>query len=184
MKCTSRLKRSSLATATGHFRRWASAALAGEAVPRNQIGASQTRPGTVNAAIVSYYETCTKFGLMASGTQRLRRNVLERFRLEHGDKRIALLGRDHIEKMVAAKGRDTGCGADVPEVPSRADAALRQGQDDRGGPDGGRREHQAQVGGHPYLGRGRDRRLRGAPSDRDTGAPRPRLAPLHGTAAR
>lgn len=40
---------------------------------------------------------------LAPETRRTRRNILERFRTEHGDKRIALLQRTHIEKMVIAK---------------------------------------------------------------------------------
>src|SRR5439155_14553911 len=38
---------------------------------------------------------------------RNRRNVLERFRVEHGDKPIAQLEHRHLEAMVAAKTADT-----------------------------------------------------------------------------
>src|SRR5579871_1535850 len=79
------------------------AALAG--IPPGNIGASRTKPGTINAAIVSYYTSSVAFGLMAPGTQRLRRNVIERFRAEHGDKPVALLTREHVEMMVAAKAK-------------------------------------------------------------------------------
>lgn len=77
------------------------AALAGQAGPI-EIGASRTKPGTVNAAIVAFYNS----GLYASWapeTRRSRRNILERFRIEHGDKRIALLEPRHIVKMLADK---------------------------------------------------------------------------------
>ena len=67
-----------------------------------EIGASRTKPGTVNAAIVSYYNSGA-FQALASETRRSRRGILERFRAEHGDKRIALLQREHIDRMVAAK---------------------------------------------------------------------------------
>ncbi len=77
------------------------AALAGEA-PRVEIGASRTMPGTVNAAAISYFNSAA-FQAGAPDTIRTRRNILERFRIEHGDKRIALLQRTHIERMVAAK---------------------------------------------------------------------------------
>jgi integrase len=77
------------------------AALAGEA-PRVGIGAARTKPGTVNAAVISYFNTAA-FQHQAPDTVRTRRNILERFRVEHGDKRIALLQRLHIERMVAAK---------------------------------------------------------------------------------
>lgn len=56
-----------------------------------EIGASRTIPGTVNSAIVSYYNNSMDFRAMAAGTQAMRRAILERFREEHGDKRIAML---------------------------------------------------------------------------------------------
>jgi integrase len=74
----------------------------GEAPTRPQIGASRTKPGTVNAAIISYYNSAA-FQALAAETKRTRRCILERFRAEHGDKRVALLQRQHIDKMVAAK---------------------------------------------------------------------------------
>jgi len=77
------------------------AALAGE-TPRVELGASRTRPGTVNAAVISYFNS-SSFQSLASNTRRNRRNILERFRQEHGDKRIALLRPGHIDRMVAAK---------------------------------------------------------------------------------
>lgn len=77
------------------------AALAGKA-PRVEIGAARTAPGTVSAAAVGYYSSVALLSL-APGTQRMRRNIIERFRSEHGDKRIALLQPRHIEEMVAAR---------------------------------------------------------------------------------
>ena len=55
------------------------------------IGASRTKAGTVNAALVAYYDSTMFFGSLAPGTQAVRRGILERFRAEHGDKPIALL---------------------------------------------------------------------------------------------
>jgi hypothetical protein len=52
-----------------------------------QIGASKTKPGTVSAAIVSYYYD-QSFLALAPSTQRPLRGILERFRAEHGDKRL------------------------------------------------------------------------------------------------
>src|SRR5438132_7921032 len=57
------------------------AALAG-AVPRVEIGASRTKPGTVNAAVISYVNSAA-FQAGAPDTRRTRRNILERFRTEH-----------------------------------------------------------------------------------------------------
>ena len=78
------------------------AALAGETAPRLEIGASRTRPGTIAALTVAYLSSLA-FHSLAPETKRTRRNILERFRTEHGDKRVALLQRGHIEKMVVAK---------------------------------------------------------------------------------
>lgn len=78
------------------------AALAGEIAPRLEIGTSRTRPGTIAALTVGYFNSLAFYSL-APETKRTRRNILERFRTEHGDKRIALLQRVHIEKMVIAK---------------------------------------------------------------------------------
>lgn len=78
-----------------------SAAMAGEAAAV-EIGASRTKPGTVNAACVSYYNSGA-FQALAFETRRRLRSTLERFRAEHGDKRIALMQRNHIQKLVDGK---------------------------------------------------------------------------------
>ena len=54
-------------------------------------GAARTKQGTVNAAIVGYYDSMMFFGSLAPSTQAIRRQILERFRTDHGDKPIALL---------------------------------------------------------------------------------------------
>ena len=56
--------------------------------PRPQIGASRTKPGTVSAAIAAYC-TSVQYLNLADSTRAVRRNILERFRAEHGDKRIS-----------------------------------------------------------------------------------------------
>jgi integrase len=71
------------------------AALAGIAASPPTIGASRTKPGTVNAAIVGYYQSLT-FRALASSTQRKRRLILERFREKHGGKSIATLPQSFI----------------------------------------------------------------------------------------
>ena len=75
-------------------------ALAGQP-PRVEIGAGRTKPGTVNAAIVGY--SSLAFRSLAPGTQKMRRAILERFREEHGDKRIALLPREFIIRTLGKK---------------------------------------------------------------------------------
>ncbi len=55
------------------------------------IGASRTIPGTVNAALVSYYQSPAFTEALAESSRTSRRAILERFREGHGDKRIALM---------------------------------------------------------------------------------------------
>jgi hypothetical protein len=89
------------APGTGEFMRAYEAALAGE-VPRIEIGARRTIPGTVNAAVISYFNS-SAFASLALESRRTRRGILERFRAEHGDKRVSLLQKAHIDRMIAAK---------------------------------------------------------------------------------
>jgi integrase len=77
------------------------AALSGQP---SQIGASRTKPGTVSAAIIGYVND-QSFVALAPNTQRSLRGILEHFRTEHGDKRIALLQRQHITNMLRSKKR-------------------------------------------------------------------------------
>ena len=81
------------------------AAIAGQEA-RREIGTNRTRPGTVNAAIVGYYNSLG-FRAHAPNTQKLRRAILERFRTktddrgqECGDKRIGSLPREVIVRML------------------------------------------------------------------------------------
>jgi integrase len=69
---------------------------------RIEIGSSRTIAGTANQAVVSYLSSAT-FQALAFDTRRTRRNILERWRAEHGDNRMSDLQRVHIERMVAAK---------------------------------------------------------------------------------
>jgi integrase len=76
-------------------------ALAG--MPRIEIGAGRTKPGTVNAVIVGYYQ-CLAWRELAPGTKVMRRSILERFRAEHGDKRIATLPQEFIKRTLSRLG--------------------------------------------------------------------------------
>jgi integrase len=80
-----------------------SAALASIPDQAAEIAASRTLPGTVNALVVAYYKSDEWYAL-AADTQKTRRRIIERFRAQHGDKRVALLQREHILKMMAAIG--------------------------------------------------------------------------------
>lgn len=83
------------------FMRQYAAALDGVKAQTGIIGAERTRPGTVNALVVSYYKLV--FPTIEPSTQRMRRSILERFRAEHGDKPVAGLKTEHIAAMLAAK---------------------------------------------------------------------------------
>ncbi|MBS0535370.1 MAG: tyrosine-type recombinase/integrase [Proteobacteria bacterium] len=60
--------------------------------------------GSVHAAIATFY-TSTDFQNWSPETQRTRRNILERFRVEHGEKMIGTLQPRHVADMVAAKSK-------------------------------------------------------------------------------
>jgi len=84
------------------FMRAYDAAKAGEA-PKLEIGASRTKPGTVNAALISYYSSSPfKDGLSVS-SQKMRRAILEGFRKDHGDKRVALMTQTALQNIVNKK---------------------------------------------------------------------------------
>jgi integrase len=67
-----------------------------------EIGATRSPPGTVGA-LVSMYLNSLAFKNLAPETQRSRRGILERFRDEHGSKRVAMLQREHVQRMLNAK---------------------------------------------------------------------------------
>jgi len=100
-----------------NFMRQYAAALDGVQEQTAVIGGERTKPGTVNALIVSYYKLV--FPTLKPSTQRMRRNILERFRREHGDKPVARLEQHHIASIIAAK-------ASTPEAGNNLRKVLRQ----------------------------------------------------------
>jgi integrase len=99
------------------FMRQYAAALEGVTVQTTNVGASRTLPGSVNALIVSYYRSPEFRGLKAS-TATVRKNIIEAFRREHGDKPLVRLERDHIKNIIGAK-------ADTPEAANNLLKTLR-----------------------------------------------------------
>jgi hypothetical protein len=73
-----------------------------EAPAKAQLGAGRTIPGTVNAAIVSYYGS-TAFAALAKSTQGNRRAILESFRNDHGDRRTALMHTQAMQNILNSK---------------------------------------------------------------------------------
>jgi integrase len=79
-------------------------ALAGQPAP---IGAERVKPGTLRALAVSYFAS-PQFRTTRPSTQYTYRNVIDRLCSEHGDKRVALLQREHVIKLVAARAHTPG----------------------------------------------------------------------------
>jgi hypothetical protein len=83
-------------------------AMALAAVPdQTPIGASRTLPGTINALVIDYYRSTQWNNDLKPETRKTRRPIIERFRAQHGDKRVAFLRREHIEKMLAQIAKPT-----------------------------------------------------------------------------
>jgi integrase len=68
------------------------------------VGAARSPAGTIGATVGMYLGS-TAFNNLAAETQRTRRNILERFREEHGDRRVAAIERKHVQAMVTAKAK-------------------------------------------------------------------------------
>ncbi len=81
------------------FMRAYQAAAASEPEQLAMIGADRTKPGTINEAIIRYLASETFRSGFAPSTKAMRRAVLERFRAEHGDKRIAMLQPKHVSDL-------------------------------------------------------------------------------------
>ena len=74
-------------------------ALAAQPTP---IGIGRVKPGTLHALAVSYFAS-PAFRTTRPSTQYSYRNVIDRLCAEHGDKRVALLQREHVMKLLAAR---------------------------------------------------------------------------------
>jgi integrase len=73
------------------------------------IGAGRVLPGSMHALAISYYSSL-EYLRMKPISQRVRRNIIERFcretdanGLRNGDKRAAVLQRDHVVRLMAAR---------------------------------------------------------------------------------
>src|SRR5262245_57841934 len=67
--------------------------------PPIAIGASRTKPGTIDDVIVRYLGSAS-FTSKAKTTQAERRATLNRFRRDHGDKRISMLQGEHVAAIL------------------------------------------------------------------------------------
>jgi integrase len=84
------------------FMRQYAAALERETSHRAGVGASlRTIPGSFSALCVAYY-TSADFAALRASTQAMQRGVLERFRRDHGHRRLAELKRIHLTAIVGS----------------------------------------------------------------------------------
>ena len=83
------------------FMRQYAAALDGVKADNREIGIERTIPGSIDALIVSYYKLV--FPTLKASTRAVRRNILERFRAEHGKKPVARLEHQHVAAIITAK---------------------------------------------------------------------------------
>jgi integrase len=75
------------------------AAQSGHKIERRPIGMDRSAPGSVGAAITGYYRDAS-FLALAAGTRRMRRQLLERFRAEHGTKQLATMQQTHVAQQL------------------------------------------------------------------------------------
>jgi len=78
------------------------AACEGKELPKPEIGASRTKPGTIAALTVAYYNS-SEFKTLAKSTQDAYRNQIDSFREKYGSRQIAPLTQAHIKGIIAAK---------------------------------------------------------------------------------
>jgi len=69
------------------------------------IGKDRTLPGTINAWVVDHYRSDKWQNQLREDTRKTRRRIIERFRVKHGNKRVALLRREHVLNMLAEIGK-------------------------------------------------------------------------------
>jgi integrase len=78
------------------------ASLGGGAAARIEIGASRSPPGSVAAAVALYYQSIS-FGSLGPATKQVRRRILDRFREDWGENRLATLQPQRVAELVAEK---------------------------------------------------------------------------------
>ncbi|MDH3668825.1 MAG: tyrosine-type recombinase/integrase [Paracoccaceae bacterium] len=82
-----------------------------------RVGASRTKSGTIDALVVAYFRS-PKFRDLAPLTRSTYSNILDRFRREHGRKRVAHLQRRHVMDLMAER-------AETPTAANRLLKLLR-----------------------------------------------------------
>lgn len=77
-------------------------ALDPKTAPRLEVGAAKVQAGTIADLVARYYRSAEFVGLKAS-TQATYRSIIEPFRGKHGDKRVAMLRREHVKELLARR---------------------------------------------------------------------------------
>lgn len=90
---------------SGEFMDAYAAALSRNGIAPLEIGASRTKAGTINALIAKYYKSDAFTKGLAVATQSMRRPILERFREEYGEYRVATLQRHNVAKILEGRTR-------------------------------------------------------------------------------
>jgi integrase len=103
---------------TEDFMRAYGAAMHGAKDIRDNIGASRTMPGSMNAVIVRYYRSAGFAGLRDS-TKAVRRGIIERFRVKYGDCLVKTLKPRHVKDIMAKMSA-------TPEAANNLLKVLRQ----------------------------------------------------------
>jgi integrase len=67
------------------------------------VSLPRSKPGSINALVVSYYKS-VDFAALGPTTKTVRQRIIERdLRIPHGDKPVRLLGRGHIKDLIGSK---------------------------------------------------------------------------------
>lgn len=69
---------------------------------RLEIGKARSAPGSVSALVASFYRT-SDFTALSDSTKATYRGIIERFRAEHGNKRVAHMEKRHLQNLVSDK---------------------------------------------------------------------------------
>jgi hypothetical protein len=147
---------------------------------RIEIGSTRTRPGTVAAAVAGYFGSAVFAMGLAESTRRTRRQILERFRAEHGDKGIATLGKTHVERMVNARAGTPGAALNFAARPyaTRDNGRVACRRSDRRGA-----RPQVPLPRVLHVDRRRYRCIRSEAPQGNSGSARAGVAPVHGPTA-
>ena len=86
------------------FMRQYAAALDGVKLQAQEVGASRTKAGSIDALCVSYYRA-PEFRDLKASTQKVRRNIIERFRKDYGGQLLKGLRRRHIVDIIGARAK-------------------------------------------------------------------------------